>query len=179
MSADSAAFRCGRGPCVGMGTCYIYEMHCRVCRRIDQIKRGQNPYFVREFESGYVALGDFQFYRGYTVFISKVHATELHHLEVAQRSRFLEDMALTAEAVYRAFRPQKLNYELLGNLDCHLHWHIFPRYADDPDPTNPVSVIPAEIRNAESTRPGPERLNELKRLLNQSLDKVQGRQDRR
>ena len=31
-----------------------------------------------------------------------------------------------------AFRPRKLNYELLGNQVPHLHWHLFPRYESDP-----------------------------------------------
>ena len=47
-------------------------------------------------------------------------------------------MAQVAEAVFRAFAPRKLNYELLGNSEAHLHWHLFPRYADDPNPLWPV-----------------------------------------
>jgi diadenosine tetraphosphate (Ap4A) HIT family hydrolase len=145
---------------------------CFVCGRIKQVQEGTNQYFVAELPSGYVALGDFQFYSGYTVFISKVHATELHELSKVDRSQFLEDMAIAAEAVFNAFHPLKLNYELLGNLDSHMHWHIFPRYADDPDPKNPVSVIPPEVRNAESTRPTPEQLSEMKDILRQELSKL-------
>lgn len=146
--------------------------NCFVCDRIQQIHAGTNPYFVTEMESGYVALGDFQFYPGYTVFLSKVHATELHLLPKPDRLQFLEDMATVAEAVYKAFKPEKLNYELLGNLDSHMHWHIFPRYRDDPDPKNPVSVIPPEVRNAESTRPSPGQLEEMKRKLKQELSHI-------
>lgn len=142
---------------------------CFVCDRIKQIQNNTNQYFVAELPSGYAALGDFQFYPGYTVFLSKIHATELHELSKSERSQFLEDMATVAEAVFKAFKPLKLNYELLGNLDSHMHWHIFPRYADDPDPKNPVSVIPPEIRNAESTRPSPEKLAEMKQKLQKEL----------
>lgn len=145
---------------------------CFVCGRIKQVNEGTNQYFVAELPSGYVALGDFQFYPGYTVFLSKVHATELHELPKADRSQFLEDMAIVAEAVFNAFQPLKLNYELLGNLDSHMHWHIFPRYADDPDPKNPVSVISPEIRNAESTRPTPEQLEDMKRKLHTELTRL-------
>jgi diadenosine tetraphosphate (Ap4A) HIT family hydrolase len=63
---------------------------------------------------------------------------ELHDLEPGVRSLFLNEMALVAEAVYRAFSPRKLNYELLGNSVSHLHWHIFPRHEDDPNPQWPV-----------------------------------------
>lgn len=146
--------------------------NCFVCERIEQIKDGTNPYFVAEMPSGYAVMGDFQFYPGYTIFLSKIHAVELHDLDKAQRLLFLEDMAKVAEAVYGAFKPLKLNYELLGNLDSHMHWHIFPRYADDPDPKNPVSVIPSSIRNADSTRPSPELLEEMKSKLKQNLSRL-------
>ena len=42
------------------------------------------------------------------------------------------------EAIESCFRPHKLNYELLGNLVPHLHWHVFPRSAADPDRRRPV-----------------------------------------
>lgn len=146
--------------------------NCFVCNRINQIQNDTNKYFVAEFPSGYAVLGDFQFYHGYTIFLSKVHAVELHELSKKQRLQFLEDMAKVAEAVYGAFKPQKLNYELLGNLDSHMHWHIFPRYADDPDPKNPVSVISPEIRNAESTRPSKEQLDDMKTKLKGELRRL-------
>ena len=145
---------------------------CLVCDRIKQIKDGSNQYFVAELPSGYAVLGDFQFYPGYTVFMSRVHATELHDLDKVDRLQFLQDMATVAEAVYRAFKPQKLNYELLGNLDSHMHWHIFPRYANDPDPKNPVSVIPPEVRNAEATRPSPDQLTAMKTALRNELSRL-------
>lgn len=146
--------------------------NCFVCDRIDQIKHGTNQYFVAEFPSGYAVMGDFQFYNGYTIFMSKVHAVELHDLGKVGRLQFLEDMAKVAEAVHGAFKPQKLNYELLGNLDSHMHWHIFPRYANDPDPKNPVSVVPPEVRNAESTRPSQEQLKKLKDKLKKELQRL-------
>ncbi len=35
-------------------------MGCLICERIEQIKRGENPYFVCELSTGYVVLGDHQ-----------------------------------------------------------------------------------------------------------------------
>ncbi len=84
---------------------------CLVCQRIEQIRRGENPYFVEELSTGYVVLGDYQRFPGYTLFLCKEHACELHELKQEFRSRFLDEMALTAEAVYRAFHPEKINYE--------------------------------------------------------------------
>ena len=36
------------------------------------------------------------------------------------------------------FAPLKLNVESLGNQVPHLHWHLFPRRADDPEKLKPV-----------------------------------------
>ena len=35
-------------------------MGCLVCERIDMIKKGSNPYFVKELETGYIVIGDHQ-----------------------------------------------------------------------------------------------------------------------
>ena len=83
-------------------------------------------------------LGFDQFYRGYTLVIARRHATELHHLPDAESTAYFQDMLRVARAVDRAFAPRKMNYELLGNTVAHLHWHLFPRYADDLNPARPT-----------------------------------------
>ena len=102
-------------------------MGCLICERIEQIQKGCNPYFVCELETGYVVLGDHQRFAGYTLFLCKQHETELHLLPWDYRMKFLQEMSLVAEAVYQVYQPEKMNYELLGNGDIHLHWHLFPR----------------------------------------------------
>lgn len=104
------------------------ECDCAVCARIRMIQENKNPYFVRELKTGYVVLGDSQRFEGYTLLLCKEHATELHFLEPEFRNQFLQEMSLVAGAVYHAFHPDKLNYELLGVGNAvHMHWHIFPR----------------------------------------------------
>lgn len=110
---------------------------CPICVRISALTPG-DPRFIAERPSGYALLGDHQRYRGYTLFVGRRCVRELHGLPRDERTQFLADMADVAEAVYRAFQPRKLNYELLGNSVAHLHWHLFPRYDDDADPSWPV-----------------------------------------
>ena len=43
----------------------------------------------------------------------------------------MEEMTFVVEAVYKAFRAEKMNYECLGNGDAYLHWHLFPRNTGD------------------------------------------------
>ena len=59
-------------------------------------------------------------------------------------------MSLVAEAVYNAFGPDKLNYELLGQGEnVHMHWHIFPRRKGDTPEPGPVWKLPREEMYAE------------------------------
>ena len=93
---------------------------CLICQRIELIKAGENPYFVKELETGYVVIGDHQYFKGYTLFLAKEHVTELHHMETSEKLRFLEEMSLVQEAVAKTFKAEKMNIELLGNGDAHL-----------------------------------------------------------
>jgi diadenosine tetraphosphate (Ap4A) HIT family hydrolase len=115
----------------------VSDTTCEICARVAAFTP-ENPYIIAELDESYAVLADNQYYPGYTIVLSKTCVPELHLLPPAVRGRFLEEMALVAEALFRAFSPRKLNYELLGNSVSHLHWHLFPRYDDDPDPKWPV-----------------------------------------
>jgi diadenosine tetraphosphate (Ap4A) HIT family hydrolase len=73
-----------------------------------------------------------QAFEGYTFLTLKWHEEELYKLGDKDRKQFLEDMSLVAYALSKAFKPDKMNYELLGNSMPHLHWHLVPRYTSDP-----------------------------------------------
>lgn len=94
-----------------------------ICNRIEMIKTQKKPYFVKGLKTGYVVIGDHQHFYGYTLFLYKHHEniTELFHLELSERRMFLEEMSLVAEAVAKAFEAEKINYELLGMGNAHLH----------------------------------------------------------
>ncbi len=143
-------------------------MDCIICNRIEMIEKGTNKHFVCEMQSGYVVLGDSQFYKGYTLLLSKQHCSELHQLDQETKLLFLKEMSVVAEAVYNVFQPIKLNQELLGNRDAHLHWHIFPRHTDDPNIHNPVWIIDKEIRN--HTVLEDQELEERKELLKREIE---------
>ncbi|MCI8968644.1 MAG: HIT family protein [Lachnospiraceae bacterium] len=146
--------------------------NCMVCERIELTKSGRNPYFVKELSTGYIVIGDHQRIKGYSLFLCKEHATELHFLEPSFRDRFLHEMAIVAEAVYNAFQPDKLNYELLGAGDgMHMHWHIFPRRKGDTETGGPVWKLGAELMSDEFL-PTPEELEDLKARLRSELEKL-------
>ena len=110
---------------------------CPFCRKFGTPDGWPAADVVWEFPHSLAVLGPWQFYTGYCLLVARSHATELAALG-PNRAAYLGEMALLAEAIAGCFRPHKLNYELLGNVVPHLHWHVFPRYADDPERLRPV-----------------------------------------
>ena len=150
---------------------------CLICDRIEKIKNGTNPYFVKELKMGYVVIGDIQHFRGYTLFLCKEHKTELFQLNRDEKINFLEEMSIVAEAVSKAFGAEKMNYELLGNGDSHIHWHLFPRVSGDLEGygnngRGPVWWYPIEKMYNDANCPTDEELSEMKISLLKELDKL-------
>lgn len=150
---------------------------CIVCDRISRIKEGTNPYFVKELETGYVVIGDYQHFKGYALFLFKEHITELHLLDKAVKLKFLEEMSTVAEAVQNAAGAEKMNYEMLGNGDAHIHWHLFPRRENDlgeygNNGKGPVWWYPREKMYDDSNRPTDEELADMKCRLLDELEKL-------
>jgi diadenosine tetraphosphate (Ap4A) HIT family hydrolase len=116
----------------------VSETDCAFCRQLQTLDGQSAPDVVWSFPQSIALLGTWQYYHGYCVLVSRRHATELSGLGDAERRAYLDEMCLLARAVETAYRPHKLNYELLGNQVPHLHWHLLPRYADDPDRLKPV-----------------------------------------
>ncbi|MEP7166373.1 MAG: HIT domain-containing protein [Candidatus Woesebacteria bacterium] len=124
--------------------------NCFICDRIQDIKNNKNPNFVCELETGYVILLGNKLWPGYTLFTCKIHACELHELPVDFKARYLEEMMTVSKYVWDIFQPKKLNYELLGNGEPHLHWHIVPRSVNEVEPysKDPIWTYAKEERLA-------------------------------
>lgn len=129
-------------------------MMCKMCESFKNIK--DDPYFIMELETGYVILGWYQRFQGYTVFDCKQHGPELHNLEHNFKIKHLEEMSVVAEAVCNIFKPDRLNYELLGNGCSHIHWHLYPRTQGDTPIISSVYQLPNSVLFDETTRPDEE-----------------------
>lgn len=153
------------------------EKSCKICNRIQKIKNNENPYFVKELETGYVVLGDNQRFHGYSLFLCKECVSELFELEPEFRQRHLMEMSVVANAVKNAFGADKMNYECLGMGDSHVHWHLYPRHLDDlgeygSNGNGPVWWLPPELLWSDDTVPDTSVLNEMKAKLLKELDKL-------
>ncbi len=148
---------------------------CNMCKVIAQIKKNDNPWFVKELSTGYVILGWNQHFFGYTIFICKQHVNELFELEKEFLTTYLLEMTIVAKSVKNAFNAEKINYECLGNGDVHLHWHIFPRVNGDlenygDNGKGPVWWLPKEIMWDKSNIPNAKKLAEMKNKLLSAIE---------
>lgn len=106
---------------------------CVICERVVLAREGRNPHLIAEMEHTYFVVGDHQFFTGYALVLLKEHVREPFELPPdVQREHFAEVMR-AAKAIHDTFAPSKLNYSCYGNAEPHVHWHIVPRYADDPN----------------------------------------------
>jgi len=107
---------------------------------------------IAEMDLCYALLNRDQFFPGYTFVFTKDHVTELFHLDRQVRALVMEEVTSVAAALYNLFKPVKMNYELLGNMVPHMHWHLVPRFSTDPlwprpiwsEPHEPVVLSPEE-----------------------------------
>lgn len=71
-------------------------------------------------------------YPGYCRVIWNAHVKEMTDLPERDRAHILQAVFAVETALRRAMTPDKINLACLGNLTPHIHWHVIPRYADDP-----------------------------------------------
>lgn len=62
----------------------------------------------------------------------RTHVCELTDLAYSDRHRLLDVVTGVEEVLRDLLRPVKMNVASLGNLVPHLHWHVIPRFQDDP-----------------------------------------------
>ncbi len=145
---------------------------CEICARIEDIQNGKHPGFLAELPTGYAVLGDSQFFRGYTLFLCKKPAPDLENLPRDFKFEFLRDMVLVSEAVSNVVKPHKMNVESLGNMVPHLHFHLFPRFLDEAEPTKPVWLCAPQGKEAEKYALDATREGELIENLRREIIKI-------
>lgn len=124
-------------------------MDCPLCEKLKNPPAGQ---VVWQFPHSVALLGPWQYHTGYCVLVARSHHTELHFMPADTRAAFLNEMAMLSHAIALAFEPRKMNCESLGNQVPHLHWHLFPRQADDPDALKPVWIALERAEHDEAER---------------------------
>ena len=106
-------------------------MACELCDGIGGklIWRGKDCRVVLVDEPGYA---------GYCRAIWNAHVREMTQLSRNERARFMDVVYAVEEALRECLRPEKINLASLGNMTPHLHWHVIPRFPDDPHFPKPI-----------------------------------------
>ena len=93
-------------------------------------------------------------YPGFCRVIWNEHVKELTDLALPDRQAFMEVVFTLEIALRQALQPEKMNLASLGNLTPHLHWHVIPRFRDDPAFPRPVWAISTPAPSSLDTLEG-------------------------
>ena len=81
-------------------------------------------------------------YTGYCRVVWQTHVKEMTDLSPEDRSHCMR-VVFGVEAVLRELlAPTKINLASFGNLVPHVHWHVIPRFPDDPHYPQPAWGAP-------------------------------------
>lgn len=77
-------------------------------------------------------------YPGFCRVIWNSHVREMSDLGEADRMHCMRIVFATERVLRKALNPDKINLASFGNMVPHVHWHVIPRFADDPHFPQPV-----------------------------------------
>ena len=134
-------------------------MSCELCREDGGLVlwRGPRCRVVHVEEPGYP---------GYCRVIWNAHVKEMTDLQAGDRQHCLDVVFAVEAAVRSVLHPEKINLACLGNLTPHVHWHVIPRFADDPH--FPLTIWAAPQRPPARSA-APDLARTLARMLSDTL----------
>lgn len=91
-------------------------------------------------------------YPGFCRVIWNAHIREMSDLGAADREHCMHIVFAVERVLRAAMHPDKINLASLGNMVAHLHWHVIPRFVDDPHFPQPIWDV--RQRPGAATRQG-------------------------
>ena len=116
---------------------------CPLCARLGALAAGTDPDFIAALEHGYLVLGESTAWPGWCVLVLKEHAEHMDTLAHERAAGVMAEAVLVGAALRKAGLATRVNYECLGNVVNHVHWHVIPRRSDEPEPRATVWTRPA------------------------------------
>jgi len=114
-----------------------------------------------------VLIGDAD-HPAYCRVILNAHRKEMTDLAEVERAQLMKTVFVVERVLRELLEPEKINLASFGNMVPHLHWHVIPRFADDPHFPNPVFGS----RQRDGARPLPaEFVRSMRRQLSGLLEK--------
>ena len=106
-------------------------MPTAIHRQVEAARQGALARVIARMASGWAVLGDPQITRGYCLLLPDPVVADLNALTGDQRRQFLDDMARLGDGVLAVTGAERINYEILGNVEPALHAHVIPRHASE------------------------------------------------
>ena len=104
------------------------DEHCGYCMKNELL----DPFgiFVCELPASVLVLFKEQSHPGRCIVAAKEHKSEITDMSEAETAAFYADVRHVAQAVHKAFQPDKVNYGAYGDTAGHCHVHLVPKYKD-------------------------------------------------
>jgi diadenosine tetraphosphate (Ap4A) HIT family hydrolase len=148
-------------------------MSTQIHQQIHAAAAGALPRVIARLASGWAVLGDPQILPGYALLLPDPVVPDLNALSGDARQQFLDDMARLGDAVLAVTGAERINYEILGNVEPVLHAHVIPRYAWEPPARRRTTVW---LHDWSAAPPfSPEGHAQLLQALAQRLRSAEGR----
>jgi diadenosine tetraphosphate (Ap4A) HIT family hydrolase len=77
-------------------------------------------------------------YPGFCRVVWQAHVKEMTDLSEDDRLHLMSVVFAVESVLREHLDPEKINLASFGNLVPHIHWHVIPRYADDPHYPQPI-----------------------------------------
>jgi diadenosine tetraphosphate (Ap4A) HIT family hydrolase len=106
-------------------------MTTAIHQQVEAARAGRLPRVIARVRSGWAVLGDPQITHGYCLLLPDPVVPDLNALTGDARRQFLDDMAALGDAVLAETGAERINYEILGNVEPALHAHVIPRHASE------------------------------------------------
>jgi len=123
-------------------------------RRVERLRRGEDPTLVARLPSGWAVLGEVQVREGYCLLLPDPVVPHLNALYPPERAQFLADMSDLGDAILAATGADRVNYAMFGNLEPALHAHLFPRWAAEPEDQRTLQPWALDWGAAAAFEPG-------------------------
>ena len=134
---------------------------CMYC--MEDERRNQLMIEIAQLEVSTVFLFKEQTYKGRCNVVYKDHVKELFHLDDQDLTSFMKDVKKVAEAVDKAFGPNKINYGAYGDTLHHLHMHVVPKYEGKENWGSTFEMNPGNIYLTDQEYQ--DRIQEIKKYL--------------
>ena len=142
---------------------------CPFCKRMAAFAIGSDPDFIAALDYSYVILGDSVTWPGWCVLVLREHCEHLDQLDAVRRAAIMGEAGRVGAALRAAGLATRVNYECLGNVVSHIHWHVIPRTVTEPEPRATVWTRPARERDRGGTAA---QRSELIRKIRSALENV-------